>query len=86
MMKTKSPRKTQKIILIPLLLVAFFGIAMITKINHKYQAASLTTVSVTSSNPRPSFRGALTAANAVGTSQVVINTTANAYPSTSSAQ
>jgi len=81
-----APKTSQKIILIPLLLVIFFGVAMITKINHKYQAASLTTVSVTSSNPRPSFRGALAAGNAALSTQVIINTTANAYPSTSSAQ
>lgn len=54
--------------------------------NQHPQSASLTSVSVTSSNPRPSFRGALAAGNTEGTSQIIINTTPNAYPSTSSAQ
>jgi hypothetical protein len=49
-------------------------------------AGSLTSVSVTSTNVRPSFRGALTTGNVVGTNTVIINTTANAYASTSSAQ
>lgn len=53
---------------------------------QKLQSANLTSVSDTLSTSRPSFRGALTAANSVGSSVVVINTTANAYPSTSSAQ
>ena len=50
------------------------------------RSASLSSVSVTLSNPRLSFRGALTSANSAGSSVVVINTTAGAYPSTSSAQ
>lgn len=50
------------------------------------RSASLTNVSVTLDNPRPSFRGALTAANSAGSSLVTINTTAGDYPSTSSAQ
>jgi hypothetical protein len=77
------PKNLQKVLTIPLLLVFFFTAAAI---NKTYHSASLTTVSVTSSNPRPSFRGALASGNSVGSSIVTINTTANAYPSTSSAQ
>ena len=54
--------------------------------DEKIRSANLTTVSVTSSNPRPSFRGALTTGNTVGATQVIINTTAGSYQSTSSAQ
>ncbi|MBU2542947.1 hypothetical protein KJ707_00040 [Patescibacteria group bacterium] len=50
------------------------------------RAVSLTSVSATLSNPRLSFRGALTSGNTTGSSIVIINTTANSYPSTSSAQ
>jgi len=53
-------------------------------------SANILDVSVTTSNSRPSFRGALGAGNVVGTSKVIINTTpndqANSYPSSSSAQ
>lgn len=48
------------------------------------QSASLTSVSVTVSNPRPSFRGALETGNTVGTSQVIIDATG--YPSTTTDQ
>ena len=57
---------------------------IISGVNHKLQSASLSAVSVTSSNPRPSFRGAI-AAGSVG-STVVINTVPGSYPSTTSAQ
>lgn len=50
------------------------------------RSASLSMVSVTLSDSRPSFRGALAAGNSVGTSKVTINTTDGAYPSSSSAQ
>ena len=49
-------------------------------------SAALTSVSVTSTNVRPSFRGALTTGNTVGSSTVTINTTPGSYASTSSAQ
>ncbi len=55
-------------------------------VNQQLRSANLTSVSVTMSNSRPSFRGALAAGNTAGSSVVTINTTANAYPSTSSAQ
>jgi hypothetical protein len=83
MLKTSRPRKLQRVLVLPIFLALFFGVAAVNKTLH---SVSLTTVSVTSSNPRPSFRGALTSGNSVGSSQVVINTTAGAYPSTSSAQ
>lgn len=49
-------------------------------------SANLTSVSVTTTNSRPSFRGALTAGNTAGSSIAIINTTPNSYASTSSAQ
>lgn len=54
--------------------------------NIKIQSANLTNVSVTLTNSRLSFRGALGSGNTVGSSIVTINDTQNAYPSTSSAQ
>lgn len=63
--------------------LAAFGVA---HYRGQTYSANLTGVSVTSNNVRPSFRGALAAGNVAGTSTVVINTTANAYASTSSAQ
>jgi hypothetical protein len=62
------------------------GIASVTLYNQKSFSASLTSVSATLSNSRPSFRGALTSNNLAGTSVVNINTTPGAYYSTSSAQ
>lgn len=50
------------------------------------QSASLTNVSVTLSNSRLSFSGALTAGNTAGASQVIIDTTTGDWPSTTSAQ
>ena len=57
-------------------------------VGHLQQTKSLnlSNVSVTLSNSRPSFRGGLVAGNTVGSSQITINTTNGAYPSTSSAQ
>lgn len=53
-------------------------------------ADDLSTISVTTSDPRPSFRGGLALGNTAGTSSVIINTlqgdTSGAYPSSSSAQ
>ncbi|NCO12621.1 hypothetical protein GW926_03750 [Candidatus Pacearchaeota archaeon] len=49
------------------------------------KSASLTSVSVTLSNPRLSFRGSLDGNNVVGTSQVSINTSSG-HPSLSTAQ
>jgi len=68
---------------VPLFIGLFFASTLVTK---TLRSASLTSVSVTSSNPRPSFRGALAAGNTVGSSIVTINTTQGAYPSSSSAQ
>jgi hypothetical protein len=73
-------RKKLFIVLVGLLLMA------VTIVTNKSQADSLTSVSVTLSNPRLSFRGALGAGNTLGSSIVIINTTAGDYPSTSSAQ
>ncbi|MCA9369053.1 hypothetical protein KC721_02040 [Candidatus Woesebacteria bacterium] len=50
------------------------------------ESASLNNVSVTVSNPRPSFRGALEAGNIVGTSQVIIDTTGWASTTTDQLQ
>ncbi|MFZ5376880.1 MAG: hypothetical protein ACOZAN_04430 [Patescibacteria group bacterium] len=49
-------------------------------------SANLNNISVTVSNPRPSFRGALTTGNTEGSSIITINSTQGSYPSTSSAQ
>ena len=73
----------QRLLLLGLISLSFL---MVSQINKKFQSASLTTVSVTLSNARPSFRGALAAGNTAGTSLAVINTTTGAYPSTTSAQ
>lgn len=53
---------------------------------EKSYSAALTSVSVTLSNSRLSFRGGLAAGNSEGSSFVIINTTAGSYPSTSAAQ
>jgi len=68
-----------------IVVVGLFAIIAATVAN-KSQADSLTNVSVTLSNPRLSFRGALGSGNTAGSSIITINTTAGAYPSTSSAQ
>lgn len=52
----------------------------------KQYSASLSSVSVTLSNSRLSFRGALNAGNTSGSTVAYINTTPNAYPSTASSQ
>ena len=53
---------------------------------QQVRSANLTSVSITLSNSRPSFRGALAAGNTAGASQVIINTTDGAWASTSAAQ
>jgi hypothetical protein len=53
---------------------------------QKSESASLTNVSVTLSNSRLSFTGALAAGNTVGTSQAIIDTTDGDWASTTSAQ
>lgn len=71
----------------PLIFFVFFICLLAAGfIARKSESAVLTSSSVTLSNPRPSFRGALAAGNSDGSSQVTITTTAGAYPSTSSAQ
>lgn len=54
--------------------------------HQESRSASLTSVSVTLSNSRLSFRGRLASGNTSGASQVTIVTTAGLNPSTSSAQ
>jgi len=67
--------------------VAVFCLA---KVFGQVFSANLTDVSVTTTNSRLSFRGALDAGNTAGSSQIIINTVANdqagSYPSSSSAQ
>jgi len=74
-------RKSKKLIVLSTFILA---IAVAGKWAQNSESASLTSVSVTVSNPRPSFRGVLGAGNTVGTSQVIINT--SGYPSTTTAQ
>lgn len=76
----QSP-KIKKIVVLSTFITA---IAVAGAWAQQSESASLTSVSVTVSNPRPSFRGALGAGNAEGTSQVIINT--SSYPSTSTNQ
>ncbi len=70
------------------LLISVFVAASIVagKFSSKQYSASLTNVSVTLSNSRPSFRGALGSGNSVSSTIAYINTTPNAYPSTASSQ
>lgn len=70
------------------LAIIFVGILSLgaTAVANKSQADSLTSVSVTLSNPRLSFRGALTTGNSEASSIIYINTTPGDYDSTSSAQ
>jgi len=78
---------SKKITKLALSIPIFLGIFTVSSfVNQNLKSASLSTVSITSSNPRPSFRGALTSGNSVGSTTVIINTTAGTYPSTSSAQ
>lgn len=64
--------------------ITLFGTSAL--VNHQLQSANLTSVSITLSNSRLSFRGALASGNSAGSSVVTINTTVGSYPSSSSAQ
>ncbi len=66
--------------------VIFLAVATAGRFAEQSYSANLTNVSVTLSNSRLSFKGALGAGNTEGSSQVTINSTPGAYPSTSSAQ
>jgi hypothetical protein len=66
---------------LPLAVILFVALSIFTK--EKLKSASLTSVSVTLSNSRVSFRGALTSGNTAGSSSVIINTTPGAFPSSS---
>lgn len=80
MVNKRLNKKLAGTILAGLLLV---GAAVVA---DQSQADSLTSVSVTLSNSRLSFRGALGAGNSTSTSIVILDTNAGDYPSTSSAQ
>ncbi len=69
-----------------ILSVLVLGTAFFANYSKKLHSASLTNTSVTLSNARLSFRGALGSGNTVGTSLAVIDTDPGDYPSTSSAQ
>lgn len=75
-------------VLLVFLLVAVLSLTGVVFFNNLQQvrSANLTSVSITLSNSRPSFRGALAAGNTAGASSIIINTTAGAWPSTSTAQ
>lgn len=73
---------TKKVLVIATIFVALF----VAGVYQKSESASLTNVSVTLSNSRLSFRGALTTGNSTGSSTVIIETTTGDYPSTTSAQ
>jgi hypothetical protein len=76
--------QTRSLSLVALLLMA--GIFLVAKYFGQSSAANLTSVSVTTTNSRPSFRGALTSGNNAGSSIAIINTTPGAFASTSTAQ
>ncbi len=67
------------------LLVLLLSVAVFFHAKQSY-SANLTSVKVTLSTSRPSFRGILAAGNVANTSNVIINTTAGAAPSISTAQ
>lgn len=81
-MRKKSSFHFRSIALLFTLALGFFVLGHL----QRTQSANLSNVSVTLSNSRPSFRGALAAGNVAGSSQIIINTTDGAYPSSSSAQ
>jgi hypothetical protein len=84
MTNASRTKRIQKILTIPLLLALFF---LVAQFNTRYHMANLGNVSVTSTNPRPSFRGLLGSGNTVGSSIVTLNGTPSVnVPSTSSAQ
>lgn len=82
-MRIKLARSTKKKLLTAALV--FVGM-LIGGVYQQSESASLTNVSVTLSNSRLSFNGALAAGNTAGSSQVIINTTTGDFPSTTSAQ
>ncbi len=65
------------------------GVVVVAKYFGAIYSANLLNVSVTTTNSRPSFRGALETGNLVGVSTVILDTTPNnqvgSYPSSSSA-
>ena len=67
-------------------LVLLVGGFIVISLVNSTKSASLTSVSVTLSNSRLSFDGRLAAGNTVGSSNITINTTVAAFPSTDSAQ
>lgn len=69
-----------------LVLIVLTSLAVAGKLNEKQYSLSLNNVSVTLSNSRLSFKGALGTGNQTGASYAYINTTQGAYPSTSSSQ
>lgn len=77
------PAKRLAVVL--LVLAGFIGLSLVSN-RHPSYSANLTNASVTLANSRVSFRGALAGGNSVGSSTVIINTTTNAYPSTSTVQ
>lgn len=74
-------------ILRSVVLITCIGVAL-TVVSHleRSRSANLTQVSVTLSNPRPSFWGSLAAGNTSGSSAVIITTTAASYPSVNAGQ
>ncbi len=76
-------------LLLVLAVLAVGGVVVARYFNTTY-SANIVDVSVTTSNSRLSFRGALAAGNVEGTSTVIIDSTpnnqANSFPSSSSAQ
>lgn len=62
------------------------GLGVASVVGRQSYSANMTNVSVTLSNSRLSFKGALGAGNTADSSQVTLNNTPNAYPSTGSAQ
>lgn len=80
------PKLNKSIIKKILVLTTVFVAVLVAGVYQKSQSASLTNVSVTLSNSRLSFRGALTTGNTTGSSSVIIETTTGDYPSTTSAQ
>lgn len=72
----------------PFLLVLIIVVSLLAvgQFSKKPYSLSLSTVSVTLSNSRLSFKGALGTGNAAGASYAYINTTQGAYPSTSASQ
>lgn len=67
-----------------ILLVVLIASAVVGSLAHRSESASLTSASITMSNPRLSWMAGL-ATNTSGSTDLIINTTPGAYPSTSSA-